>query len=181
MALSDSETEIVECLRLIEPRLERIALIQHPYATESRMPVVRLMGHSDVVPLKNLGAGTERLFQLAVAAQRAGQGFGNSERFPKLDSPFLLVDEVENGIHYSALASVWAFVFRVARERNLQVFATTHSWDCIEAFQRAAAKAEPGTCQIIGLQRSRISHEIEAAVYEQSELPMIVDREIEVR
>jgi hypothetical protein len=181
MALSDAETEVVNCLSVIEPRLERIALVKHPFAVNGRMPVVRLKGQNEPVPLKNLGAGTERLFQLALAVQRAAHKTESANRFPELDSPLLLVDEIENGIHYSALPDVWSFLFKVAKAKNLQVFATTHSWGCIEAFQQAAVAEDPESCQIISLQESRISKEIEAAIYEQSELPIIVGREIEVR
>ena len=51
----------------------------------------------------------------------------------------LLIDEFENGLYYSVQPELWQFIFRVARRLNVQVFATTHSWDCIEAFQKAAS------------------------------------------
>ena len=50
----------------------------------------------------------------------------------------LLIDEFENGLYYSVKRDLWRFIFRLAHSLNAQVFATTHSWDCIEAFQRAA-------------------------------------------
>ena len=55
------------------------------------------------------------------------------------------MDEIENGLHHSILTKVWAVIFQMARMLNVQVFATTHSWDCIQSFQEAANRdAEEG-------------------------------------
>ncbi len=51
----------------------------------------------------------------------------------------LLIDEFENGLYYSVQPDLWQSIFRVARRLNVQVFATTHSWDCVEGFQKAAS------------------------------------------
>ena len=50
----------------------------------------------------------------------------------------LLIDEVDTGLHYSVLPDLWKLIFEVAHRLNVQVFATSHSWDCIQAFQQAA-------------------------------------------
>jgi AAA15 family ATPase/GTPase len=47
---------------------------------------------------------------------------------------YLLIDEFENGLHYSVQEQVWEVVFTLAKSLNVQVFATTHSSDCIKAF-----------------------------------------------
>ncbi len=45
----------------------------------------------------------------------------------------LLADELENGIHYSALQDVWKHIRRRMEAWNVQIVATTHSDDCIDA------------------------------------------------
>jgi predicted ATP-dependent endonuclease of OLD family len=45
---------------------------------------------------------------------------------------------IENGIHYSVQPDLWRLIFHVAQRLNVQVFATSHSWDCLKAFQIAA-------------------------------------------
>ncbi len=72
-------------------------------------------------PLKSLGDGTGRLFGLTLALVAAKDGI-------------LLVDEIENGVHYSVLVSLWKFIAKVAKRLNIQVFATSHSLDCVRAF-----------------------------------------------
>jgi len=51
---------------------------------------------------------------------------------------FLLIDGFENGLYYAAQVDLWRLIFQAAHRLNVQVFATTHSWDCIEGFQKAA-------------------------------------------
>ena len=46
----------------------------------------------------------------------------------------LLVDEFENGLHWSVQEEVWEKLFVLAEKLNVQVFATTHSRDCVQAF-----------------------------------------------
>lgn len=39
----------------------------------------------------------------------------------------LLIDEIDNGLHYSAYKKLWEAIFALATETNKQVFVTTHS------------------------------------------------------
>lgn len=50
----------------------------------------------------------------------------------------LLIDEIENGIHYTNQPKVWELIFKLANEFNVQVFATTHSKEMIQAFNKVA-------------------------------------------
>ena len=56
-----------------------------------------------------------------------------------LDTPVLLSslgDEIENGIHYTNYEKLWKIVFETAADANCQLFVTTHSKECISAFNR---------------------------------------------
>jgi len=144
--LQGAEDHVTECIQIIAP-VDRIILVEHPSQFDGRIVFVRLAGERHPVPLKSLGDGTVRLFQLALALQAAVRGnlgaFDGGNESPvgvnqTGDRPtrpkMLLVDEIENGIHYTALPQLWRFVFEAARRFGVQVFATTHSWDCIEGF-----------------------------------------------
>ncbi len=71
-------------------------------------------------PLYDLGGGMVRLFRLAANLAGASQGV-------------LLVDEIENGLHHSVLTEFWNRLNRMASASNVQVFAATHSHECIDA------------------------------------------------
>jgi AAA15 family ATPase/GTPase len=52
----------------------------------------------------------------------------------------LFLDEIENGIHYTQLDRLWQIILTLAEELNCQVFATTHSKECLEFFYHASKK-----------------------------------------
>ncbi len=54
----------------------------------------------------------------------------------------IYIDEVENGIHYTLLDKLWEIILTVSKEQNVQVFATTHSKECIESYAMVAKKLE---------------------------------------
>jgi len=54
----------------------------------------------------------------------------------------IFIDEIENGIHYTHLDTLWELILAISKEQNVQVFATTHSKECIESFNRVQLKLE---------------------------------------
>jgi len=90
----------------------------------------------------------------------------------------LLVDEFENGMHYTVQLDAWRAVFKLSRLLDVQVFATTHSWDSIEAFQKAAAES-PEDGAIVRLARK--GDAIVPTVFAEVELAIATRERIEVR
>ena len=55
----------------------------------------------------------------------------------------LLIDEIETGIHASKLHRVLGWLAKVARELRVQVVATTHSLEAVDAIAIATQDAGP--------------------------------------
>lgn len=159
--LSDREADVIAALQLIEPAVERINLL-----TERAYPaVVKLAGAAKPVRLRSVGEGMNRLFAIALALVNAKNGV-------------LLVDEIENGLHYSIQPKVWQLIFQVAQRLNVQVFATTHSSDCVRAFQHTAKEnLEEGILIRLG----RKNGDIVTSLYDEDLLRMAVEQDVEVR
>ena len=189
VALADGENRVYDYLRLVAP-IQRIAAVEHPERRGQRTFVVRLDGTAEPVPLKSLGDGILRILQIALALEGAGKA-GERQNDVGGDAPasgqtaeatyarLALIDEVENGIHYSVLPDLWRFLIKVAKLRDLQVFAATHSWDCVEAFQYAAAKEEDSDAVLIRLERKGDANR--AVIFTGDELPIVTRHGIEVR
>jgi AAA15 family ATPase/GTPase len=96
------------------------------------------------------------------------------------ENGMLLIDEVEIGFHYSVLPDVWKLIFKTAKDLNVQVFATTHSKDCIEAFTQAAIDDEESEGMLIRLERNK-DDKIIAKIFDEESLETIERRNIEVR
>lgn len=130
IVLTEREATVVEALQVIEPETERLVLVEERHESSrsfTRIPLVKLKGSARPVPLRSLGDGMSRVFELAVGLTNVPEGGA------------FLVDELDSGIHYTLLADIWKMVFRVATTLDIQVFGTTHSWECIESFQNAAS------------------------------------------
>jgi hypothetical protein len=161
VALTDLEAEVLAALRIVASDVERVALV----GSSERTPVVRVADHPNPIPLASMGAGAERLLHLILALVNARDGV-------------LLLDEVENGIHYSVQPDLWALIFQVAQRLNIQVFATSHSLDCVSAFQRAAEQ-HPEEGVLIRLQERK--GEVEAVLFDEDKLGLATREQIEVR
>jgi predicted ATPase len=164
IALTDSEEDVIAALRIISPDIERISFIGE--RSGSRVPVAKLRGETKPVTLRSLGDGVNRMLGIALSLVSARGGV-------------LLLDEVENGIHFSAQQQVWKLIFETAHRLNTQVFATTHSWDCIEAFQRAAAEDEHEEAALVRLDMRKGA--IQPITISERDLSIVTREQIEVR
>ncbi len=127
---------------------------------------MKVAGIDEPIALRSLGDGMQRVFGLALTLVNAKDGI-------------LLIDEIENGLHYSVQPDIWHLVFQLAHRLNVQVFATTHSLDCIKAFQEAARENTQEEGLLIRLQGKK--GEIGAVLYEEEELAIATHEQIEVR
>lgn len=165
IALSVSEDRLVECLRLIEPGVERVTLVPTVEDGRDWAPFLRLKGEEQPVFLGSLGDGMHRVFHLALGLLNASDGL-------------LLIDEFENGLHYSVQTEIWRFIFRIAEKYNVQVFATTHSSDCVKAFEAAAIETEEeGVLVYLG----REGNSIVAREFDEDRLETAVEMGLELR
>lgn len=90
----------------------------------------------------------------------------------------LFIDEIDLGFHYSKHETIWQIIFDLARLLNVQIFATTHSRDCIEAFAKVSKKFK-NEGQYIRLQEK--GGKIIAVDYSEEELESAVEFNSELR
>lgn len=119
--------EIMPSLQIIEPRLQRLSLVPFAGGAEIHGDVE---GMSRLVPLPLIGEGMRRLLSMVLAIANVPGGI-------------VLIDEIENGLHYSVLPNVWKALADAARRNDVQVFAATHSWECLRAAHEAFCREEP--------------------------------------
>ena len=164
ITLTPKEDKVIDALRILEPSLERISFTSS--ATFNSGILVRLRDQYPI-PLGSMGEGMRRILNLAIAAVTVENGF-------------LLVDEIETGLYYETQTDMWRFILEVAQQLNIQVFATTHSWDCISAFQEALEQLEDKSVGKL-FRLSRKGENIRAVDYPAEKLGVAVRQSIEVR
>jgi AAA15 family ATPase/GTPase len=70
------------------------------------------------------------------------------------EKKILLIDEIENGIHHTNQQKFWTMLFNLAKEFDIQIFATSHSAEMIKAFQEVA-KQKSEDCKAMYFELSR--------------------------
>lgn len=124
IVLANREEDVVEALRVIDARLRRLRLLD-----TGTGPVIHAdLGDNRFVPVNVAGRGLSRLLTLVSVIIDTSGGL-------------VLIDEVEDGLHHSTLVDVWKVVIQSAHKHSVQIVATTHSYECIQA----AVEASMGT------------------------------------
>lgn len=105
---------VVDSLKTIIPNIESIRISSEQICEAD-------IGLDRYLPLNALGTGVYKIFNYIVS-------------IPFIANGVLLIDEIDNGFHYSALRNLWLSLFEICHKNNVQLFATTHSYECIKAF-----------------------------------------------
>ena len=164
VVISRKKKRLLDMLRSIEPRLEDMHSLSPD--GEARL-YVELDGHSNALPLPQLGHGFSRLVYLYCSLLAT-------------ESKLALVDEVENGIHYSSLPILFRGIQDSAANYDVQSIMTTHSWDCIRAAYKTFADAKAlKDFQLIRLERDKDN--IRAVLINDDALETVMEAGYEVR
>ncbi len=182
IVLSEGEKRVLECLSILAP-VDAIAAAGQAGDGVTRGFRVRLRTTTRGVPMQSVGHGVIRMFHIALAAEQLkDQDRMESESVEDANGdarwPFLLIDEIENGIYHGVLRDLWRFVFRLAGLNQLQVFVTTHSADCVDAFLRISEE-DSGVGQLIRLEGK--DDKRRSVLMEEADFPVIRESHIEVR
>lgn len=169
LALTPNEKYIIKALQIIEPRIEAINFLKNEptylnQSNDERVPIVVMSGNTKRYRLSSMGDGMNRILTIILALLNCENGI-------------LLIDEFENGLHHSVQCQLWKIIFELSTELNVQVFATTHSEDCIKCF---AEENKHNKGKFIRLENKK--GKIVGVSYDDAEkLKFAIDQDIEVR
>ena len=160
------EDEIVRDMRLLVPDVDTI---HFQTGGTLRRDGSILIGRRDGgrrIPITSYGDGLRRLLALRLAL------FG-------LENGFLLIDEIDAGMHWTVMEDVWRLIVEVARKSHVQIFATTHSYDCIRGLG-SLMKSRPDLAAEVSLQKVHRSLE-QAVSFAGDQIATAVEQQIELR
>jgi len=112
--------ELISFLKEIEPDISDIRINEIGILEAD-------IGLPKLIPINLMGGGIANSLSILLAMLDSQDGI-------------VLIDEVEEGLHYSIQNKIWKAVFKLAQDLNVQVFATTHSNECIRAFSDSVNK-----------------------------------------
>lgn len=141
IALTEYEELIADAFtKVLGVQTERFAVVgsNEPQKSNRRRFLAKIRSQSTPIPLVSLGDGAIRLFGTVLSIINSQNGF-------------LFIDGVENGLHYSIQENYWKLIFDMAKDFNVQVIATTHSFDCIKAISNILENSEYSSVNAVRL------------------------------
>ncbi len=158
-----TEKNFIQFLQKIDPRIKAVMVYKKTLMLDLEGGILNR------VPLHYLGDGLQRamLYYLVMANLHANFQGG-----------VILIDEIENGLHYSIMQTVFSELEKAAKEFNCQVFATTHSRECLQAAHEGF-KDCPEDLRYIRL--NRLKDDIISTVYSTEGFARSIDHEWELR
>lgn len=156
------EGDLIPPLRVLEPRLKRLAVL----VTASGPVIHGDLGLGHMVPIHFMGEGIGRLLTILLAMASCPKGLA-------------LVDEIEMGLHYSAMVEAWRAIGELARQYDVQVVATTHNHECIRAGHEVFSEQNPSNFCVHRLER--VGELIEATEFTTGMMETALAAGLEVR
>lgn len=166
VSMSESEDYVIKALQIIEPRIKRFNILTSDSTGSEQgfIPFVLLEGENSRVRLGSMGDGINRILAIILSLINCKGGI-------------FLLDEFENGLHYSVQSKLWDIIFELAKNLDVQVFVTTHSNDCIKSFAHSSM-SEDG----LAIRLDMGANGLKAQLYEEPEkLIFAMNESIELR
>ena len=113
-----TEQKFESLLKVLAPHLQSVRSL--PAGPNDQRALYAHTGLGQAIPLALLGNGVNRLS--AIYSRTLGS-----------KAKIVLIDEIENGLHHSALVELWKGLKELSDKEGTQIFATTHSMECIAA------------------------------------------------
>lgn len=106
---------VIDALREFDPDIESVeALPDGLYLV--------MKGLHELLPISMAGDGVRRIINIlsTVASE---------------DYNIIMVDELDNGLHYSAHRLIWKILLEYIDKHNIQLFVTTHNLECLQSLE----------------------------------------------
>jgi AAA15 family ATPase/GTPase len=153
--------KIIDVLRQIEPTLDNLSLGADGI-------IYCDIGLDRLMPLNVMGDGMFRILSIILAISDTKNGI-------------VLIDEIENGFYHSSQKILWDAIFKSAEEFNVQIFATTHSIECVKAFSSSYSRLEKNNDEIRLYRVERKADDCKIVPYDHKTLEASLDSDWEVR
>jgi len=161
--ISKSENELVSVLKEIDSDITGIKM------GPNNTVYIDIEGKTESVPINIMGDGIINFISILAGIREIKNGI-------------LLIDEIENGLHFESLESLWKAVLKACQLYNVQIIATTHSYDCIRALSKIYNKApnkDNETISSIRLDKRGDKHT--AVTYTANELEIAIENNMRIR
>ena len=167
--INGREAEVIEAMRILQADLASIHFLTGEPTGGARGLagiVLAFQAGGPRIPIGSYGDGMRRLLALSLSLVQTGGGF-------------LLIDEIDTGLHWTVMEEMWRLVVETAMRSSIQVFATTHSLDCIIGLA-SLLKARPDLEESVSIQKTERNLKRSVA-FDSEDIVAAADLSIELR
>jgi predicted ATPase len=160
--IQNRDSEILEFIKIVEPRLISLSAVAIGNGT---------VVHGDIglgvkMPVYHMGDGVVRILNIILTIATSPGGV-------------VMIDEFGTGLHYSILSRICQAVAAAAEKYDVQVIATTHSYELLEEAHKGLVKSNPDSFAYIRIDRSGAA--ATANRYDYETLGVALEQEWEIR
>ena len=162
------EADVVDAMRILMPEIDSIHFLVGRQGGLGGLSKI-LVGHQDAqqrLPIGSFGDGMRRLLAIGLA-------------LASTNDRCLLIDEIDSGLHWTVMEDMWRLVVGAAQRSNVQVFATTHSFDCVKGLG-TLMRSRPDLAKQVAVQKVHRSLN-QAVCVPGEDIAIAVEDDIEVR
>ena len=130
---------------------------------------LKIKGLKELLPISMAGDGVRRMINII-------------STIVSEDFNIVFIDEVDNGMHYSAHKLMWKTILRFVKTHNIQLFITTHNIDCLMGLENAMQEDKnlQNLANVYNIAKTK-NKGFQAYRYGYNELREAIDNEIEIR
>ena len=159
---------VVDAMRILMPEIDSIDFLPSSQGGLGGLSKI-LAGHQNAkqrLPIGSYGDGMLRLLAIGLA-------------LASTKDRCLLIDEIDTGLHWTVMEDMWRLVVGAAQSSNVQVFATTHSFDCVKGLG-TLMRSRPDLAKHVAVQKVHRSLN-QAVCVPGEDIAIAVEDDIEVR
>ena len=153
---------VLNALQILEPNLKSLSVIP-----VGPVPTIHVdIGGPRLMPIQLAGEGMTRIAEISIDIASAPNGI-------------ILVDDIDTGIHHTVLPEFWKVIFQLTEKLKTQLFATTHSSECLESAHQSMSSMKQYDMKIHRVQR--IKDSVSVVSYDKRKLDTAIETGLEVR
>ena len=152
---------IIDILKEIEPNLIDIQIANNN-------SIYFDIGKEELLPINIMGDGIRRVLAVLSAMYDMQGGI-------------LILDEAENGLHYSSVTVFWKAILMLANQLDIQVITTTHSYEALEALASVQQELNEGKDEIALYRIEKKDYKTKIIHYTNEDFTISLNENYEVR
>ncbi len=167
IALTEKEDYVIESLKIIDKNIDKISFVDD--SLENKKIIVKLKDKPRPVSIGSMGDGIFHILEIILSLVLCENGA-------------LLIDEFENGLHWSVQAELWKIIFHLSYKLNIQIFLTPHGRDTLWALQKIAlSEGYQNDTRVIKLKHSSKNQTIKAVELDIENVKDVLEQGLEIR